>query len=138
MPVRISCSNQSLLFSPSLLLLFKPKTVQNIVLYYLSIFPRLSAAIIGLTVNKTLGYNASHWCMQGHNTVLKVHSSDTSRYQERQQLLRNFLYYVALDFYHGIHAMLKSTLKSMLMHARVSCLRYNVSFQHDVGTCSVG
>ena len=121
MPVTISCSNQSLPFFPSLLLLFKQKTVQNIVLYYLSIFPRLSAAIIGLTVNKTLGYNASHWCMQGHNTVLKVHSSDTSRYQERQQLLRNFLYYVALDFYHGIHAM----LKSMLMHARVSCLRYN-------------
>ena len=58
MPVTISCSNQRLLFSPSLLLLFKPKTVQNIVLYYLSIFPRLSAAIIGLTVNKILGYNA--------------------------------------------------------------------------------
>ena len=57
MPVTISCSNQSRLFSPSLLLLFKPKTVQNVVPYYLSIFPRLSAAIIGLTVNKTLGYN---------------------------------------------------------------------------------
>ena len=28
------------------LILFKPKTVQNIVLYYLSTFPRLSAAII--------------------------------------------------------------------------------------------
>ena len=26
--------------------------------YYLSIFPRLSAAIIALTVNKILGYNA--------------------------------------------------------------------------------
>ena len=34
------------------------ETVQNIVLYYLSIFPRLSAAIIGSTVNKILGYNA--------------------------------------------------------------------------------
>ena len=54
----MSCSNQSLLFSSLLLLSFKPKTVQNIVLYYLSIFPRLSAAIIGLTVNKILGYNA--------------------------------------------------------------------------------
>ena len=41
--------------------------VQN--MYYLPIFPRLSAAIIGLTVNKTVGYNASHWCLQGHNTV---------------------------------------------------------------------
>ena len=80
----MSCSNQSLLFSPSLLLLFKPKTVQNIILYYLSILPRLSAAIIGLAVNKTLGYNANHWCMQGHNIfknwALHVHSSDTSRY----------------------------------------------------------
>ena len=48
--------------------------------------------------------------MQGHNTVLKLyqHSSDSSRYQERQQLLGNFLTYVALDFYHGIHAVLKS------------------------------
>ena len=72
MPVTISCSNQSLLFFPPLLLLFKPKTVQDIVLYYLSIFPRLSAAIIGLTVNKTLGYNVSHWCLQGHNTVLRI------------------------------------------------------------------
>ena len=68
-------------------------------------------------------------CLQGHNTVLKIehcaraHSSDTSRYQEQQQLLGNFLCYVALDFYHGIHAM----LKSMLMHPRVSCLRYNLS-----------
>ena len=51
---------------------------------------QLSAAIIGLTVNKTLGYNAL------------------------------------------------MLLKSTLMHARVSCLRYNLSFQHDVGTCSVG
>ena len=50
----LQCSNQSLLLSPSLLLLFKPKTVQNIVRYNLSIFPRLSAAIIGLTANKTL------------------------------------------------------------------------------------
>ena len=39
---------------------FKPKTVQNIIQYHLSIFPRLSAAIIGLAVNKTLGYNANH------------------------------------------------------------------------------
>ena len=48
--------------------------------------------------------------MQGHNTVLKLyqHSSDSSRYQERQQLLGNFLTYVAPDFYHGIHAVLKS------------------------------
>ena len=29
-----------------------------------------------------------------------MHSSDTSRYQERQQLLDNFLYYVEIDFYH--------------------------------------
>ena len=72
MPVTISYSNQSLLFSPSLLRLFKPKTVQNFVLYYLSIFPRLSAALIGLTVNKTFGNNASHWCMQRYNTVLKI------------------------------------------------------------------
>ena len=36
----------------------QPRTVQNIVLYYLSIFPKLSAAIIGLIVNKILGYNA--------------------------------------------------------------------------------
>ena len=72
MPVTIFCSNQSLLFFPLLLLLFKPKTVQNIVLYHLSIFPRLSAAIIGQTVIKTLGCNASHWCMQEHNTVLKI------------------------------------------------------------------
>ena len=35
-----------------------PKTVQNIILYYLSILPRLSAAVIGLTVNKILGHNA--------------------------------------------------------------------------------
>ena len=36
------------------------------------------------------------------------HSSDSSRYQERQQLLGNFLNYVALDLCHGIHAVLKS------------------------------
>ena len=41
MPVTISCSNQSLLFSPSLLLLFKPKTVQNIVPYYNIYFPKV-------------------------------------------------------------------------------------------------
>ena len=50
------------LFSPSLLLLFKPKTVQNFFLYYLSVFLRLSAVKISLAVNKTLGDNASHLC----------------------------------------------------------------------------
>ena len=50
------------LFSPSLLLLFKPKTVQNFFLYYLSVFLRLSAVKISLAVNKTLGDNASHSC----------------------------------------------------------------------------
>ena len=50
------------LFSSSLLLLFKPKTVQNFFLYYLSVFLRLSAVKISWPVNKTLGDNASHSC----------------------------------------------------------------------------
>ena len=51
------------LFSSSLLLLFKPKTVQNFFLYYLSVFLRLSAVKISWAVNKTLGDNASHSCI---------------------------------------------------------------------------
>ena len=123
MPVTISCSNQSLLFSPSLLLLFKPKTVQNIVLYYLSIFPRLSAAIIGLTVNKTLGYNFFDALSSGQINYNSFSSIKSSARINDRKLLDNFLYYVALDFYHGIHDMLKSTLKSMLTGSVMSALQ---------------
>ena len=61
------------------------KTVQNISLYHLSIFRRLLAAISGLAVNKTFGYNASHWCIQGHN-IFKNQAKENARLHDALSL----------------------------------------------------